>query len=323
MNTDLENILIEHFIFHVVHHGEDDPILMDETPIDRFELFFKLRIQEVLDGNRFDFTPESHFLSQIKSINSSNGFLDISKEIARIFHSHRDNRIKPGVMILIKARISGLAKYVLVKYDHENVIYYTQSNNKAILSEISSTFSKNKDALQKSAIIDLDTSVPHAIVVDKSEKAHVTQFFKNFLGIRRTYTNTTLTEKVKECYLETVKQHKIALPKEYTSRASLNFYEYVQNNDTFDTEDFLQNIFGHTYIPAMGNYFRKELKKKDIAGETFALDKNIPKPKLRKMRTSEGVAIQFPPTAEDTINIRHENNQTIVTITTSQLIEEK
>ena len=40
----IEEIEITHFIFHVVHHGEDDPILLNNTPIGRFAFFFKKNV---------------------------------------------------------------------------------------------------------------------------------------------------------------------------------------------------------------------------------------------------------------------------------------
>ena len=46
---------IKEFIFHVVHHGPDQPILFDETPLDDFEGFFLERVRDTLRGNRFVF----------------------------------------------------------------------------------------------------------------------------------------------------------------------------------------------------------------------------------------------------------------------------
>ncbi|WP_223514633.1 hypothetical protein [Pseudomonas sp. GL-R-26] len=33
-NAEVDALKIENFIFHVVHHGADDPILFDDTPLD-------------------------------------------------------------------------------------------------------------------------------------------------------------------------------------------------------------------------------------------------------------------------------------------------
>jgi hypothetical protein len=161
-------IEISEFIFHVVHHGSQQPILMDSIPLGNFETFFKERIIEIISGNKFLFLEDSLFLGLIKNIEEGQkSFLEVSKELATIFHQqNQDERIKPGVMILINAEIVGERKFILIKYDHENVITYTQEGNIAVLKEITNTFSKDRSALQKSAVIDINDSQPFALVID-------------------------------------------------------------------------------------------------------------------------------------------------------------
>lgn len=322
MPEENQPIEILDFIFHVVHHGEDNPILMDETPIKGFEYFFKERIKEVLSGNQFYFNPESDFLSKIKQIDSGElSFLEISKQLARDFHKTQDDRIKPGVMILMKTKIGESLHYILVKYDHENVIYYTTKDRKAILQEITNTFSKTKEALQKSAIIHLGER-PFTVVVDKSERSHITKFFKSYLGIKRSYTSEDLTTKVRDCFLATVKNNKALLPKEYTANSQHLFYETVQKTKEFTPDEFLQKIFGQNFTPEIKSSFEREMKRKDIGGEEFEFFKNIKAPKLKRYRTSEGVQIQYSEAANDTVEIKHQKNETVITIKTKQLLEE-
>lgn len=321
--TDLQGIKIQEFIFHVVHHNEDNPILLDEAEIGKYELFFKERIKEVLNGNKFYFNPESQFLKDIQAIdNEEKSFLEISKNLAKKFHSIQDDRIKPGVMILIKAQIDQNSQYILIKYDHENIIYYKKQNNKAILDELSDTFSKSKEALQKSAIIYLDKTDPFVVVVDKSERDHITKFFKSFLGIKRFYTEKILTEKVRECYLTVVKTNKELFPSNYTSQCQHLFYDLIQKEEHFNLESFSSKIFGTHNTPDLQRTLEKELKKKDILGEEFKFDKAIKRPQIRKLRTKEGVSIQYTDNADDTVKIDHTKSKTVITITTTQLIEE-
>lgn len=321
-----DDIEILDFIFHIVHHGEDQPILMDSTPVGAFDFFFKARILEILEGNKFDFSLPSNFLDSISSIKdneSQENFLRTSKQLAIDLHSRRDNRIKPGVMILIRADIQGRKKCILIKYDNENVLTYSQVDKKAILEEISNTFSKSKEALQKSAVVDLEDPNPFVLIIDKSDRKHVTQFFKGFLGVIRRYDTKKLTDLVKNSYLSTVKKHKDDLPSEYTSSASSRYYDLVQITTSFEKETFLQAIFGQYYLPEMATTFEKEMKSNDISGEEFEFDKSIKKPQQRKLRTLEGVTIQFNIDASDTVDINTQNAQkTVITIETSKLIEE-
>ncbi len=321
----IDEIDITNFIFHVIHHGEDKPILLDNTPLGRFERFFKERLSEVIDGNNFFFDDDSSFLEKMKLIDENiQRFTILSKEMAKDFHSHQDGRIAPGVMILMRVRIQDVPQYALIKYDHENVLTYVQDGNEAILKEISNTFSKSKSALQKAAIVNLSDQKPRAIIVDKSDRKNITQFFKGFLGVIRKYESKTLTDKIRRAFLATVRNFKDELPTDYTSRASHIFYDFVQNNDSFERDDFVEKIFGEHYKDLMENVFDKNLKKEDISGEEFSFDKSITKPREIKYKTAEGVLIQYSEDAEDTVNINNDQpDKTIITITTTKLVVEK
>lgn len=317
------NIDIEQFIFHVVHHGEDEPILMEHTPIDGFENFFKLRIREILNGNRFNFLDGSTYLDSISEIDQNpEQFVEVSQHLAQTFHSHQSGNIKPGVMILLKADVDGAKKYILIKYDHEEVITYRTENRRAILEEISNTFSKNKSALQKSAVVDLNDNIVTAVVTDKSDAANITNFFKGFLGIKRFYDRGTLTQKLNNCFIDTMKEHRAGLPPEFTSQASIIFYDHVQRSNSFKDEETIRELFGPHYTDEIGRTFKRKLKSADILGEEFDFDKRIRKPKRKKFRTQEGVVIQYDTIAEETVNIQTVGDETTITITTRKLIEE-
>ncbi|MCR9134207.1 MAG: nucleoid-associated protein [bacterium] len=323
----IEEIEIIDFIFHVVHHGEENPILLDRTPIGGFEKFFKERISEVIEGNTFYFKEDSEFEKELTKIEDNPlNFTECSKVLAERFHGDHDERIKPGVMILMKIRISNIPQYILIKYDHENVLTYTQDGKEAILKEISNTFSKNKTALQKSAIINFTEDIPTLKVVDKSNRKHITKFFQSFLNVYRKYKNADLTNKVKDAFLTTVQSFANRLPSDYTSRAVHIFYDLVQNNDTFERDTFLNKAFGEHHLPEMEDVFDVNLKKQDLTGEEFAFDKSIRKPREYKYKTAEGVIIQYTSSGEDTVDIKtgkEKNDDTIITIRTAKLIPQK
>ncbi|WP_426671897.1 nucleoid-associated protein [Mucilaginibacter sp. McL0603] len=322
--TEALNIHIEKFIFHVVHHGNAAPTLMEETPIGAFEGFFVNRIREILNGNRFNFSDDSDFLASLRVIDADpSHFVSESQELARTFHNQNDRRIKPGVMILIYADVDRTKKYILIKYDHEEVITYTEQDGQAILSEISNTFVKSGQALQKSAVINLGDVVPGAVIVDKSERQDITDFFKEFLGVKRYYTQADLTEKAANCFMETIREHQAILPAEFTSQASNTFYDYVQHTDNFSPDQTPQELFGVYFTPEIGRTFARKLGKADISGEAFSFDKRvIRKPRKKKYRTQEGVIIQYDAIAANTVQIENEGEKTKITIVTNKLIEQ-
>jgi hypothetical protein len=323
--TEALNIKIEKFIFHVVHNGKSAPTLMDDTPSGDFEGFFVNRIREIINGNRFNFQEESAFLNSLRTIDADPLiFVEESKKLARTFHAGPDRRIKPGVMVLIYADIDGVKKYIVIKYDHEEVITYTEKTaGHVILSEISNTFVKSGQALQKSAVINLADIVAGAIIIDKSERNDITDFFKGFLDVKRFYTAATLTEKAADCFMNTIRDHTAILPGDFTSQASINFYEYVQNTDNFNPGQAAKDLFGTHFTDEIGRTFDRKLTKADISGEEFAFDKRvIKKPRKKKFRTQEGVIIQYDDIAKNTVKIETVGEKTRITILTSKLIEQ-
>jgi len=318
--TSIQDIKIQDFIFHVVHHGESEPKLMNKTPINGFEVFFKERIAEIIDGNKFSFVENSYFYVNIKKINNNeSSFVDISKELAIQFHKD-DERIKAGVMILMKAEICNKLAYILLKYDHAEVVAYNTSiTGEAVLTELKNTFSKEKYALQKSAIIYINDD--YVIVNDLSNRVNITRFFKQFLGVQRHYSQSVLTEKVRKSFLKTVAHFKDELPTSFTSQAAGKYYEIIQAQDSFNKDTFLDIAFGAFSLEKIEKVFDSELKKQDIYGENFEFDKNITPPKQKKFKTKEGVQIQFPTEAQDTIKIITEGNKSVITIVTEKLTE--
>lgn len=328
----IDDISIANFIFHIVHHDAEKAFLMDKTPIGTHERFFKERICEIVNGNQFLFLEGSPFLESLKEIDTNPYRFDSeSRVLAERFHKpsdERDERIKAGAMIFIKAIIEGVSKYIIIKYDNENVLTYSLKDNEALLQEISNTFSKNRKALQKSAIIDMAGDEPSAILTDKSNSANITAFFKSFLGVRRKYTETDLTKKVKNAFMNTAKSFKETLDSRFLAQTTAIFSELIKNHEEFHAEDFVKAAFGASFKQEMLVVFDKSLKSEDILGEVFKFDKNFPEPQQIKLKTAEGIIIEYPISASDTIEIKHPNpdglggNKTIIIIETTKLYEE-
>ena len=98
-DEEISLLAIDKFIFHVVHHGGDQPVLFGETPIGDFEPFFLARVRETLRGNRFVFLDGSVTRAALKQVvDDPNRFVEVSKTLALAFHHNvgSDRRIKPG-----------------------------------------------------------------------------------------------------------------------------------------------------------------------------------------------------------------------------------
>lgn len=321
-DDEIGNLSIDKFIFHVVHHRNDEPILLDETPIGDFEEFFLERARETLRGNRFIFADGSVTRTLLKQVlDDDSKFVPVSKTLAQSFHAGRDKRIKPGVMILMTL-VTGQRKLLSVlKYDHEEAVTYDIANDaKAILKAVANSFTKSADALQKSALIEILDEEDNIVVVDKTVRHEITDFFRGFLSCKRLFDEKQMTQVVEAVVVEVVKKHQNDLPNDITQNVRDRYYDAVQKRDRFDAADFFAEFFGAHGSAAVRASFDKILAKKGMEGEVFTFDKGaVKKQRPQKYKTAEGVKIDVPEQASDTVKTTTTAAGTVVTITTSRL----
>ncbi|MEO9887672.1 MAG: nucleoid-associated protein [Balneola sp.] len=318
---------IERFIFHVVHHGEEEPILLDETPIGIFHNFFIGRVREVLKGNRFLFVPESSTERKIRSVDDNLGnFVEASKNLARDFHRFGDSRVKPGVLIFMVINAADEKLYSLIKYDHEEVLTYrVEDDRRAILESVTNSLTKSTKSLHKSGLIRLDDETGgNLIVVDRKVTKDISDFFKGFLNVRRKYDSSDMTKRIQDLTIKTAQDHKVDLPNEITRRIRQRAYDTICQLDAFNSEQFFDMVFGAHGSEEIRSTFNSYLEKNDLDGEMFEFDNDaVEKPKNRKFKTSEGVKIEYSETADETVVIEPDEvqNKTRITITTNKLLE--
>lgn len=281
---------------------------------------------ETLRGNRFTFADGSITRTLLKQILEDNShFVPVSKTLAQAFHAGRDKRIKPGVMILMML-VTGQRKLLSVlKYDHEEAVTYDiTDDSKAILKAIANSFTKSADALQKSALIEIiDGEGEHSddiVVVDKTVRHEITEFFRGFLACKRLFDDKQMTQAVEAVVVEVVKRHQNDLPNDLTQNVRDRYYDAVQKREKFDAAEFFAEFFGIHGSAAVRASFDKGLARKGIEGEVFKFDKGaVKKQRPQKYKTAEGVKIDVPEQASDTVKTATTPAGTVITITTSRL----
>lgn len=356
---DTASLQIKNFIFHVVHHGEAKPVLLDETPLDGFEGFFLDRIRETLQGNRFVFDDDSPTLGLLRRMSGKKAFVDNSKRLAENFHAlgmkgdgssvagrqppdlethagagspdletdapERDRRIKAGVLIVMRLQAGEHDLFSLIKYDHEQVLAYELvTDTRAMLKEIENSFTKSKESLQKSALIRLIEAGGDVIVIDRTVRHDISDFFKKFLGVRRKRTPKEMTQEVADAAIKTAINRQKDLPEAVTSNIRSRTYDAIQKMDRFDPAGFVDKVFGPDATKEIHKTYGARLEARDLSGESFRLNKKaVAPPKEYKYRTIEGVRIQFGENAKGTVTIQpgDDGGPTIITITTQKLVE--
>ena len=210
----------------------------------------------------------------------------------------------------------------MIKYDREQVLAFSVKDSRAILEEIINSFTKSKDALQKSALIELTEEGGELVVIDRTVSYDITDFFKGFLNIRKIYSDADMTKIVHDCAVETVIKYFHELPGEITENTRSVAFESIQTMPYFDQEDYFKAVFGAYGTPKIKRTFDTLLKRKNIEGDTFRFVKDaIKPPKTSKFRTKEGVQIRYDEIAKETVKIER-GKTTTITIKTEQLFEE-
>lgn len=325
-DVEREGLRVENFIFHAVHHGVPDPGLFNEVAIGRYEPFFLGRVIETLKGNRYEFEPASRTKASLQGIEAKpSDFVEASKDLARRFHKD-DGRFKRGVLIVTTLKTGARRLHSLIKLDYEDeVITFDDKDAKATLTAVMRPLGRSPKALQKSALVELASGGGSLMVVDHGKRSGITDFFEDFLGVRRQLGAPEMTAAVTKAVIRTIQQHSGNLPVEITSRAKPLIAEVAEKQSDFESPTFFAAVFGTHGTEAMRATFEGALEQQGMAGEAFTFDKaSLPNDGgARRYVTKERVTINVPEGAHDTVSI--ETNQktgvSTVTIRSKQVIE--
>lgn len=319
----IASLKISNFLFHVVHHGKDEPEYFDDVPLGKFEPFFVARIKDTLKGNRFSFLDDSSVKAQIlKWQGKETTFLELSKVLASQFNDFYDKRVTLGVLIVIELLAGEKRYYSLIKYDSDEVVSFTRNGAKAVLADVVNNFTQSAKSLQKSALVDLDAVAAegHVAVIDRQTRSSISDIFRKFLGVERTKKPAELTESLHKAVIKIVSKHKDDFPSSFTCRAVEQVREIAEKQKEFNADDFFDQFFGAYGNDEVKASYQKELNYQGLTGEVFEY---VPDalPEVRKVRykTQEGIVITVPPGAGNTLKISPDGKT--ITISTSKVNE--
>lgn len=321
---EIAGLRITNFIFHVVHHGQPEPILLDKAPIGDFEPFFLARIADTLKGNRYVFEGESLTRKGLADIAADEDrFIGVSKDFAIRFHA-ADQRIKKGVLILIGLETGGRKLHSLIKYDHEKVIAFVLKDAAAVLRDVVNSFTESPTALQKSALIELTADGGELAVVDRIKRVGISDFFGTFLGVKRRHSETEMTKETLAAVVKVVNEHRHELPHEITGSVRPKIAQIVAQRKSFDADQFFADFFGVHGTQKIRDAFDGEMMRRNVMGEAFVFDEAaLPNKGSRTFLTDEGIKLIVPDKARDTV--KHNTGPdgwTTVTIRTKSVAEQ-
>lgn len=326
MLTDAEvrELRITDFIFHVVHHGRPDPILLQAVPLGHFEPFFLDRISETMKGNRYTFEEGSATRDSLSRVAENPGrFVEISQDLARRLHSG-DDRIKRGVLIVMALATGDRRFHSLIKYDHEKVVAFDVRDATGVLHDVVNGFTESPEALQKSALVELTPKGGDLAIIDRNRRVGISEFFERFLGVCRRQTEAELTKGILDATLRTVQQHQLDLPPEITSRVKPKISEIADRRGAFEADRFFSDFFGAHGTADVRASFDGELRRRNAIGEAFEFDRaSLPTGGPKRFVTNEGIRLVVPEAAAGTMTQKNGGDGwTTVTIRTRRVTEQ-
>jgi hypothetical protein len=192
-----------------------------------------------------------------------------------------------------------------------------------VLKAVANSFTETPEALQKSALVELNGQGGDLVVIDRSKRSGITGVFQEFLGVRRKHSDAEMTANLEKAVLSVVKAHRDELPLEITSRVKDRLLDTAERKPEFDAGAFFQSFFGPYGSEGVRASFEDQLDKAELRGESFSYDRSaLPRSGQRTYRTNEGVKVTVPEGAADTISFREAaDGTTEVTIRTRRVYE--
>lgn len=198
-------IRIERMIFHVVGKAPNRPLLLDQVvEVGAHEGFFASRIIDTLKGASYQFLPIAGTRDALeRALADEAAFVRETQNIAQRFQEMyvADKRLSDGVLLILQFQAGAETLFDIIKFDHDPAVGYNLREDAgqrgAVLAEISSHFSRHKEAVQKSALIRINAGGGGEVcAVDRSSRLDITAPFQNFLDVRRTFDHSELTERI-------------------------------------------------------------------------------------------------------------------------------
>ena len=306
--ADKEAIKIEKLIFHIILTNDINPVFLEEVKItNEQQKFFRDRLADASQGRQFIFTEDNPPIKVLAEeiVNASDeNFLRISKDITSRFRTTHTSNMNDGVFIISIASIRTRKLLFLIKLDHKKVYEYKLKDNKALLEEVKNTFSEDKTAIQKVALIDINPNVVWDVLVfDRSCPSGITKFFGSFLSVIPRETEADLTRKAQSCARRWASMNKfqgVNEPSSYKNKAR----SYLTFVDTFNSEQYIEAVIQDSDNEKQ-RYLRESLRKfmieDGLYGQTFIPKKDIlTKKECKNIRqTAEGVKIEWEGSLEE------------------------
>jgi hypothetical protein len=317
----LAELTIDRMVFHLVGPKEGDFVRLEAIDPGEFSAFFLDRIRSVVNGAPYSFSDASSTRERLCRIAADPSlFQEESERLADDFQRQHGGTTSAGAVLLFSLRAAEAQFFAILKYDDEIVLSYDfeqleGGRNRVTLAALERTFVQNRQALQKSAIIELAEEGGRLTVLDRRNPQRVARYFENFLDAVRLHEDADLTEKLVNATKETIRRNRALVPVAAASEVAKRCYEAARAGGAVDVDGhrgFLETVVGqrlpddHPILPK----FAAELRRARIDGVPMTLDAaKVRPPTTKRLVTVHNIQIRVP---IDMVDIVEEREDQIV-----------
>lgn len=312
-----DSLEIVGFIFHIIE-PENEVVFLDEVQLQpRQSEFFLARLREIAEGKQYIFLSDAVNLKEKcqQLTEEADNFVALSRQITTDFAGRHNGHMSPGVFIVsvVKCLVNAndwQMLVFLVKMDKQPTFSYTYEEREgrrvAVINEVPNSLNENKNAVQKTALIDAsDLFAWDVLAFDRVKKPDLSDYFRAFLGVTERQQDSELT---RSAHREVRKWAKRLSAEHLPQGEDLNTFlgrslNYLSDHDTFDTDEYLNAVVRDEDAERKADLMhslREALAEAGVAGQQFRPQPGSLRQKERKQiyQTIEGVTISFEGTRE-------------------------
>ena len=309
---ELAGLVINRMILHVVG-GEDEFEPQPEMDAGEHAEFFLARIQDTAVAAVHEFQEGSAAKTLLERMARDEVTFEAGAQaLSDDFSGRHVAASRDGAFFVFELGVADphVRIYSLIKYDYRQVVELYDRDGRSALRQIVQAFVKEKRAVQKSALVRVVNGVAEIAVSARDRMAEapdLTDYFRAFLRVARERNNNELSLGVSSALRATFQHCREHLPDGGAPAAFRTAQEHLRNRQRIDEEAVREAVFiaagrpaDENVIAALDRAREREMRRNRLEGLEFAPDLAVFRAApRRRMRTAEGVTIEFPGAEED------------------------
>lgn len=331
-----QGLRIESMILHVVGEAEFTP---EHARNVEHAPFFVARILDTDVAPVYSFKTESATRRMLEQMARGEQTFELgAQELSHEFSRFHGTTAREGAFFIFELATGDarLKLYSLVKYDYREAIEQAEGDDgNSLLRRIVTAFIADKKAIQKSALIRVVDGVAEAAISTHDrikQGSEIGDYFASFLDVERTRTDLELNETLVEVLRKTLRDSQDILPDRNVPRAFNHAKGLLHDRQEITEEAVIDAV-----MAAAGNPEDEEtratllkrttvkLRSAKLSGLVFPPDRNVlRRPRMRKIKTVEGVTVTYPDDANGVTLQRQpmDGGGERITITTDRILED-